>query len=784
MFPSVNSFSERLRAVAQASVDSLDQAGQALHVRGQQQQQGQVDGKPSGASVGGEGLAESSSSSSHANASNNGGGGASHHGLGLGHLPNLTLFGGSGQQQGGAAATSSGAAAAPASPSSPTTTTTKSKPGASGSGSTPSNGSPRAAGPTAVGGALASRLSGLLAGSTSGGAGAGASASSQQPVRSASTSSSPLLDAKTTTSSSGAGRNGNGSGGLDRASSLQDRLRGAAVNGKKKQQQQQGVTSSSSSALGSVASVVNQDRDRRASVPSVVAPSTAAEIALTEEADSKAASEREAYEQLMASSDPGRPETIPLPLSPVISVAQRPFPLTIPAKVSSSSEPELFVSEAVDPADVQAGVPLRSTSPITQQTTQSPLQSPAAAAASAVTLQTTSTAPTLGSGSSMFNTPRNHFPSTGIPKSPALGASSSSRPSERLPPTPPPKANDAKSSEGAIPDVASRDSVEVDAGSAILPAAEMDKEIREAESLVAADEPPTAEVGTQATTDASDLTTNTPSAPSNEPPATSISSASPSDPAASELASKVERVNKLLCEASPLLRAGIDDADALDGWLTMVNGKLQVSAEEIRRLSDKISLQESRLEEIRETHRLESVSSTALIQQLRDQITKSEVNLSSQASQALQIAQLKADLTTAQTRAKEEEEKRSKAIALLKTVRAKLVKTEKEKEENDRYKAEEKAERAKLVENMERQRAEREREVSNLRSSFEKEIQGLKERYEREALAKKREWELEMITTKVRNLSTWSMSYIDGLFFSSRQHMPRTSLQRARPSAR
>jgi DNA repair exonuclease SbcCD ATPase subunit len=155
------------------------------------------------------------------------------------------------------------------------------------------------------------------------------------------------------------------------------------------------------------------------------------------------------------------------------------------------------------------------------------------------------------------------------------------------------------------------------------------------------------------------------------------------------------------------------------------------------------------MEEIRDTHRLESSSSTKLIQELREQLSQSETTLSSQAAQQLEIAQLKADLKKAQTQGKEEEEKRSKAISLLKTVRQKLVKLEKEKEEGDRLKDDDRQERQRMVENLEKLRGEREKEVSNLRAGFEKEAASLRDKYDRDVAAKKAQWELDMITTKV-----------------------------------
>jgi small-conductance mechanosensitive channel len=149
--------------------------------------------------------------------------------------------------------------------------------------------------------------------------------------------------------------------------------------------------------------------------------------------------------------------------------------------------------------------------------------------------------------------------------------------------------------------------------------------------------------------------------------------------------------------------------------------------------------------ELRDTHRMEGTSQGDLISKLCSQLATVEGNLVSQAADLLAAEQLRADLTKAQTQAKEEEEKRTKAISLLKTVRMKLVKAEKDR-------AEERAERSRAGEETERVKAEREREVNALRKGFEREVAGAKERFEKDLGARKAAWELEMITTKVRLL--------------------------------
>jgi len=160
-------------------------------------------------------------------------------------------------------------------------------------------------------------------------------------------------------------------------------------------------------------------------------------------------------------------------------------------------------------------------------------------------------------------------------------------------------------------------------------------------------------------------------------------------------------------------------------------------------------VQESRIQEIRDTHRLEGSSQSDLISKLRQQLATAETSLAQKTTDGGNLSQMKDDLNKAQTQAKEEEEKRSKAISLLKTVRMKLVKAEKEKEEVEKDRAEERAERSSARDEVERVKAEKEREVNSLRKGFERETQGIKERAEKELAAKKAAWELEMITTKV-----------------------------------
>lgn len=154
------------------------------------------------------------------------------------------------------------------------------------------------------------------------------------------------------------------------------------------------------------------------------------------------------------------------------------------------------------------------------------------------------------------------------------------------------------------------------------------------------------------------------------------------------------------------------------------------------------------MEEVRDTHRLESKSQTELVAKLRTQLAAAEKDLGNKGADMVQLGQLRGDLDKAKVTAKEEEEKRSKAMTLLKAVRQKNIKLEKEKEEIEKDRAEERAERSRAAEEVEKVKAEKEREVTSLRKGFEREVASVKERAERDLASKKGAWELEMITTK------------------------------------
>ncbi|KZT05943.1 uncharacterized protein LAESUDRAFT_654723, partial [Laetiporus sulphureus 93-53] len=180
--------------------------------------------------------------------------------------------------------------------------------------------------------------------------------------------------------------------------------------------------------------------------------------------------------------------------------------------------------------------------------------------------------------------------------------------------------------------------------------------------------------------------------------------------------------------------------------------------------------QEERIEELRDIHRLESKSQTDQIDKLKGQADETKALLkASQASNVqlegdsakkqAEIDRMRAEVERAKGTAKEEEEKRVKAVTLLKTVRQKLVKTEKErddankeiydlKEKEKNGQEKEQAEKSQLRQEIEKLNAERETAVNGLRSQFDKEVAALKDRNEKELLAMRGQYELEAISVK------------------------------------
>lgn len=205
-------------------------------------------------------------------------------------------------------------------------------------------------------------------------------------------------------------------------------------------------------------------------------------------------------------------------------------------------------------------------------------------------------------------------------------------------------------------------------------------------------------------------------------------------------------------------------------------------------------MQEDRIEEIRDTHRLESQSRSAEVNKLKAQIDETEALF--QAAQRatthaeetvgkhkVEITQLEIAVEKAKTGAKEEEEKRVKAISLLKSVRQKLVKADKEKddalrelasikerEQGDKNK--EQADRQNFQREIEALTATHEQATANLRAQFNKDFINMQERYKQEISALRGQFELDAASAKVRNF-LFSVSLTND---SNRAHIPRSSV--------
>lgn len=193
--------------------------------------------------------------------------------------------------------------------------------------------------------------------------------------------------------------------------------------------------------------------------------------------------------------------------------------------------------------------------------------------------------------------------------------------------------------------------------------------------------------------------------------------------------------------------------------------------------------QEDRIEELRDTHRLESASQSAQIEKLKKQLVEVEALLSasqgsktqdeeSAAAQKAEIDRLLGEVERAKRVAKEEEEKRVKAISLLKTVRQKLVKAEKDRDDIQRDLAgtrdKEKAEREKdhlektrLQTEVETVNSEREKAIAGLKAQFDREIATVRDRHDKETAGLRGQFELEALTAKVCVLFSPSPSLTD-----------------------
>lgn len=179
----------------------------------------------------------------------------------------------------------------------------------------------------------------------------------------------------------------------------------------------------------------------------------------------------------------------------------------------------------------------------------------------------------------------------------------------------------------------------------------------------------------------------------------------------------------------------------------------------------------------------ETQSQSELIERLRKQAEETEALLhASRSAEAAgkesteklrsEISDLKANLEKQKGGMRDEEEKRTKAIALLKTVRQKLVKAEKErddvakemnelKEKEKTDKTRERVEKIRFQNEIEQANLEREKAVAGLRVQFDKEVAILKDKQEKEVQASKRQFDSETSAFKVFTPSC-SQPSIDG----------------------
>ncbi|KAG8736630.1 hypothetical protein FRC12_017522 [Ceratobasidium sp. 428] len=156
---------------------------------------------------------------------------------------------------------------------------------------------------------------------------------------------------------------------------------------------------------------------------------------------------------------------------------------------------------------------------------------------------------------------------------------------------------------------------------------------------------------------------------------------------------------------------------------------------------------------------MESSSQSDLVEKLRQQLTESEALLkvaeSDSTTQQSDLAQHEAEIERLRNLLKDEEEKRVKAITLLKTVRQKLTKAEKDRDDISKEREKDKedisaarAEIERVRADAERAKNERERDIAGMRDRFEKEIRETRERHEKELAARKGQYELDIITMK------------------------------------
>ncbi|KAJ7293654.1 hypothetical protein C8J57DRAFT_1429415 [Mycena rebaudengoi] len=221
----------------------------------------------------------------------------------------------------------------------------------------------------------------------------------------------------------------------------------------------------------------------------------------------------------------------------------------------------------------------------------------------------------------------------------------------------------------------------------------------------------------------------------------------------------------------------ISDSQALRDFVQNVILKSEISIEEIGRLNKKLETQEDRIEELRDTHRMESSSQSDQIEKLKKQLADVEPLLKASQGSITQRDENAAAQKVEMERllGEDEEEKRVKAISLLKTVRQKLVKAEKERDDIQREtatsKEKEKAdrerehlERSKLQAEVEMVNSEREKAVAGLKAQFDREVATIRDRHDKETAGIRGQFELEALTAKLlTSLTNDKNSFFDQL---------------------
>lgn len=186
------------------------------------------------------------------------------------------------------------------------------------------------------------------------------------------------------------------------------------------------------------------------------------------------------------------------------------------------------------------------------------------------------------------------------------------------------------------------------------------------------------------------------------------------------------------------------------------------------------------MQELRDIHHLEGTSRTQQTDRLRAEREEAEALLKAaqedSTAHTLEITRLQSELEKAQKVAKEEEEKRVKAISLLKNVRAKSVKTEKNLEEltkerdviKEELQQEKEASKTREGE-LEQLRKEHAAQLAKVRAQGEADRDALRAKLEREAAGKQSFYDAETANLKVSALMI-IIRYTSPLTVSQRAH--------------